>query len=82
VRFAGHGECRKNRFIENLEGEDGSNYLCAAYMVFFSHLDGTMKIMAGLLRRGRFADEMMQMSAAEKATFLQANGKATQYAQL
>jgi uncharacterized protein len=69
VRFACHGECPKNRFIKTPDGEDGLNYLCAAYKAFFNHIDGTMKIMAGLLRRGRFADEIMQMSTSEKATF-------------
>jgi uncharacterized protein len=69
VRFACHGECPKNRFIKTPDGEDGLNYLCAAYKAFFTHIDGTMKIMAGLLRRGRFADEFMLMSAVEKAVF-------------
>jgi uncharacterized protein len=70
VRFACHGECPKNRFIKTPDGEDGLNYLCAAYKAFFNHIDGTMKIMAGLLRRGRFADEIMQMSAVEKESVL------------
>ena len=30
--------------------------------MFFNHIDAAMKIMAGLLRQGRFADEIMQMS--------------------
>jgi uncharacterized protein len=58
------------------------NYLCAAYKAFFHHIDGTMKIMTRLLRAGRFPDEIMQMSAAEKATFAQAEVKGNQYAQL
>jgi uncharacterized protein len=69
VRFACHGECPKNRFIKTPDGEDGLNYLCAAYKAFFSHIDGTMKIMASLLRRGRFADEIMLMSTSEKVAF-------------
>ncbi|MGB7945437.1 MAG: SEC-C metal-binding domain-containing protein, partial [Terriglobales bacterium] len=43
-------------------GEPGLNYLCAGYKAFFNHIDAAMKIMAGLLRQGRFADEIMQMS--------------------
>jgi uncharacterized protein len=69
VRFACHGECPKNRFIKTPDGEDGLNYLCAGYKAFFTHIDGPMKVMAGLLRKGRFADEIMPMPADERATF-------------
>jgi uncharacterized protein len=78
VRFACHGECPKNRFIKTPDGEDGLNYLCAAYKAFFGHIDGTMKTMAGLLRRGRFADEIMQMSAVERAALARGEVKNTQ----
>jgi uncharacterized protein len=37
---------------------------------FFKHVDRPMRIMADLLRRGRFADEIMPMLAAEKAESL------------
>jgi len=82
VRFACHGECPKNRFIKTPDGEDGLNYLCAAYKAYFSHIDAAMKIMAGLLRAGRFADEIMQMSTSEKAAFALGEVKSNQYAQL
>jgi len=58
------------------------NYLCAAYKAFFHHIDGEMKIMTRLVRGGRFADEIMQMPASEKATFPQAEVRGSQYAQL
>jgi serine-type anaerobic sulfatase-maturating enzyme len=61
VRFACHGECPRNRFIETPDGEAGLNYLCAGYRSFFGHIDGSMRLMAGLLRQGRFADEVMGM---------------------
>jgi len=61
VRFACHGECPKNRFIDTPDGEPGLNYLCAGYMAFFKHVDGPMKMMADLLRRGRYADEVMAL---------------------
>ena len=63
VRFACHGECPRNRFITTPDGEPGLNYLCAGYKLFFSHIDPAMKTMAGLLRQGRFADEIMQLHA-------------------
>jgi len=61
VRFACHGECPRNRFITTPDGEAGLNYLCAGYKQFFHHIGSAMKAMAGLLRQGRFADEIMQM---------------------
>jgi len=70
VRFACHGECPKNRFIKAPDGEDGLNYLCAAYKAFFTHIDKPMKLMTELVRRRRFADEIMRMSAAEKKDLL------------
>jgi len=60
VRFACHGECPKNRFILTPDGEPGLNYLCAGYKAFFTHIDKPMRLMADLLRRGRYADEVMQ----------------------
>jgi uncharacterized protein len=59
VRFACHGECPKNRFIETPDGEPGLNYLCAGFKAFFHHVDFPMKLMAGLLRRDREAKEVM-----------------------
>ena len=59
VRFACHGECPKNRFARPPDGEPGLNHLCAGYRAFFTHVDGPMRLMAGLLAEGRFADEVM-----------------------
>lgn len=53
VRFACNGECPKHRFIRTPDGEDGLNYLCAGYKVFFQAIDPYMRFMAGELRRGR-----------------------------
>ena len=66
VRFACHGECPKNRFIETPDGEPGLNYLCAGYMAFFKHIDRPMKLMAQLLRTGRYADEAMAILESER----------------
>jgi uncharacterized protein len=56
-----NGECPKNRFIETPDGEAGLNYLCAGYKAFFEHADRPMQIMAGLLRQGRLAEEIMRL---------------------
>jgi uncharacterized protein len=62
VLFACYGECPRNRFISTPDGEPGLNYLCAGYKRFFNHIDPKMSAMAGLLRQGRFADEIMKMN--------------------
>jgi uncharacterized protein len=67
VRFACHGECPKNRFIETPDGEPGLNYLCAGFKHLFHHADFAMKLMAGLIRRQRPATEVMAILAAEEA---------------
>ncbi len=60
VRFACHGECPRNRFIRTPDGEDGLNFLCDGYKVFFGHIDTPMTYMANLVRRGRPADGVME----------------------
>ena len=61
VRFACNGECPKNRFLETPDGEAGLNYLCAGYKMFFHHVDGSMRIMADLLRQERSPAEIMDI---------------------
>jgi uncharacterized protein len=61
VLFACYGECPRNRFIQTPDGEPGLNYLCAGYKRFFTHIDPSMRVMADLIRHGRYADEIMQM---------------------
>jgi uncharacterized protein len=63
VRFACNGECPKNRFVSTPDGEPGLNYLCAGYKAFFEHIDGPMRLMADLIRRGRYADEITDIFA-------------------
>jgi uncharacterized protein len=63
VRFACNGECPRNRFIDTPEGEPGLNYLCSGYKAFFTHIDAPMRLMAALLRSGRYADEAMGILA-------------------
>ena len=68
VRFACHGGCPRNRFIQTPDGEDGLNYLCAGYKSFFTHVDPEMKLMAGLLKQGRYADEVMGILSRSEDT--------------
>ena len=67
VLFACYGECPRNRFVETPDGEAGLNYLCAGYRMFFNHIDGPMRTMAGLLKSGRFADDIMTIEAGTAA---------------
>ncbi len=55
------GNVPKHRFIRTPDGEDGLNYLCAAYKRFFNHIDRSMHTMAQLLQQGRAAAEIMEM---------------------
>ena len=54
-------ECPKNRFLKTPDGEPGLNYLCEGYKAFFKHADRSMQIMAGLLRQGRLAGDIMKL---------------------
>lgn len=65
VRFACNGGCPKDRFSITPDGEPGLNYLCAGYKRFFRHVEGPMRIMAGLLQQGRAPAEIMNWYVAE-----------------
>lgn len=60
VRFACHGECPKHRFIQTPDGEEGLNYLCAGYKLFFHHIEPYMCFMASELRHQRAPSNVMQ----------------------
>jgi len=66
VRFACNGECPKHRFIRTPDGEDGLNYLCAAYKQFFRHIDPYMRTMGELLREGGAAADIMRILREEE----------------
>jgi uncharacterized protein len=66
VLFACYGDCPRNRFITTPDGEAGLNYLCAGYKLFYHHIDEPMKVMANLLKQGRYADEVMQQWRATR----------------
>lgn len=67
VRFACHGGCPKDRFARSPDGEPGHHYLCQSYQTFFRHVDGPMRQMGELLRRGRAPRDVMATIAAEDA---------------
>lgn len=64
--FTCYGECPKNRLLTTADGEPGLNWLCQGLKAFFSHADRPMRIMAELLRRGHYADEIMDILADEE----------------
>ena len=43
--FACHGECPKNRFLNDKYGNYGLNYLCKGYRQFFEHVEPYMNFM-------------------------------------
>ena len=62
VRFACQGECPRNRFLRTPDNnEEGLNYLCSGYRMFFQHIYRPMRSMAELLRHGRSAAEIMRI---------------------
>jgi len=67
VRFACHGGCPKDRFIDDPYGEPGLNYLCPSFKAFFHHVDGPMRAMSELLTAGRAPSELVRAYAAEDA---------------
>ena len=75
VRFACHGGCPRNRFINTPDGQPGLNYLCAGYKSFFTHIDRPMRLMATLLKQGRYADEIMGILSSENNAQPQENSK-------
>lgn len=70
VRFACHGGCPKDRFINTPDGEPGLNYLCAGYKIFFNHINKPMQTMSQLLQKNRAPAEIMKMYAQSQAEVL------------
>jgi serine-type anaerobic sulfatase-maturating enzyme len=67
VRFACHGGCPKDRFLETPDGELGLNYLCAGYKAFFHHVNRPMRIMGRLLAADRAPSEIVALYRSEDA---------------
>ncbi len=66
VRYVCNGGCPKDRFITAPDGEPGLNYLCQGYKCFFGMTEHPVKIMAELIRVGRYADEIMGIYNTEE----------------
>lgn len=58
--FACNGECPKNRFATDRNGEPGLNYLCEGYSRFFAHVADDMSFMRDELAAGRPPANVMQ----------------------
>jgi len=67
VRPLCNGGCPKDRFALSQDGEEGHNYLCPGFELFFTHTRPTMRAMGELLTRGRGAAEVMTRVAAQDA---------------
>jgi uncharacterized protein len=48
-----HGECPRNRFVNDCYGLPGMNYLCHGYRQFFAHVAADMDFMCDELQAGR-----------------------------
>ncbi len=59
-RFCCHGECPKHRFMKTPEGQEGLNYLCPAYKIFFAHVHPYMQFMADELKAKRPPANVME----------------------
>ena len=65
--FACHGECPKNRFLNDKYGNYGLNYLCKGYRQFFEHVEPYMNFMKRELENHRApANVMKQIFALRK----------------
>ena len=65
--FACHGECPRNRFVDDCYGEPNHNYLCDGYRQFFEHVAQDMDFMKSELEAGRApANLMLYKNKSEK----------------
>lgn len=58
--FACHGECPKNRFLNDKYGSYGLNYLCKGYHQFFQHVEPYMNFMKRELENHRAPANVMK----------------------
>ena len=58
--FACHGECPKNRFLNDKYGNYGLNYLCKGYRQFFEHVEPYINFMKRELENHRAPANVMK----------------------
>lgn len=58
--FACHGECPRTRFIKDVYGNPGKNYLCEGYRMFFRHIAPYMDFMKKEYMNQRPPSNVMQ----------------------
>lgn len=58
--FAYHGECPRTRFIKDVYGNPGKNYLCEGYRMFFRHIAPYMDFMKKEYMNQRPPSNVMQ----------------------
>lgn len=66
VEFACHGECPKNRIVNDRYGNPGLNYLCEGYRQFYHHVAPYMDFMAHELSMQRPPANVMQAISSLK----------------
>ena len=65
--FACHGECPRTRFIKDVYGNPGKNYLCEGYRMFFEHVAPYMDFMKNeLLNKRPPANVMKHVDEIER----------------
>ena len=67
VRQWCHGGCPKDRFVRSPDADRDTNYLCAGYHLFFSHIQPAMRHMVELLQKGRPPADVMAWKARQDA---------------
>ncbi|WP_264875727.1 anaerobic sulfatase maturase [Vibrio agarivorans] len=72
--FACYGECPKNRFIKNANGEANHNYLCAGWKKYFAHIDQSLARIARVygypVKFGRYSDERMMQTIGKNQRYI------------
>ena len=61
MEFACHGECPKNRFMKDKDGDSGLNYLCPGYYHYYQHVAPYMDYMKQELMSQRPPSNIMKV---------------------